>query len=444
MKIEKIKSIPKNIIAEIKKRETVIDGRTRYYSYLTTNDKELVKITVAIKYKGKEMYIKQCAVHGLRSDKCFVKDMCFTYMAGYQVGWHYEGLTTHPKWYEDGEWGTVEDKYFDVFAPVLNLEFLAKYDEYKYSAYDIYPYTDILQYLRLYEEYPQAEYLVKFGLSYYVKNKQILKKIGTDKKFQKWLFNNGSELKGNLYYVSTIMKAYKENKPLNVVQAYEEKVKKINADKSLKPIRELFGKDIKKYIDYIEQKEISHRLYLDYLTACNYLGLDMSENKNRIPHDFMHWHDVRIEEYKTVKAFRDEEERKAKALKDAEERKELYEKFSKVAEKYSSLQYDKNDAYVIVIAKSPAELVNEGAILKHCVGHMEYDKKMAKEETLIFFVRTKENPTEPYVTVEYSIKSKKILQCYAKGNKTPDAEVTTYVNNLWMPYANKVLKKMVA
>ena len=442
MKIEKIKAIPKNIVAEIKKRETKPDGYTRYYSYLTKNDKELTKVTVAVKHHQGKLYYKQCAVHGLRSDKCFVKDMEFTYMGGYQTGWFYDGFTKSPKLYEDNTWWSVEDKYFDVFAPCLNIDFLAKYDEYKYSAYDIYPYTDILQYLRLYEEYPQAEYLVKFGLSYYVKNKQILKKIGTDKKFQKWLFSHQTELKGNLYYVSTIMKAYKENKPLNEVQAYEEKVKKINADSYLKPIRNLFGKNIGQYINYIEKQNISHRLYLDYLTACEYLELDMTEAKNRIPHDFMHWHDVRIEEYRTVKAFRDEEERKAKAIKEAEEKKELYAKFSKVAEKYSGLQLNKNDAYVVILAQSPAELVNEGAILKHCVGRMGYDKKFANEKSLIFFVRTKENPTEPYVTVEYSLSDKKVLQCYAKGNTKPDAEVETYITTIWTPYVNKALKKI--
>ena len=97
-----------------------------------------------------------------------------------------------------------------------------------------------------------------------------------------------------------------------------------------------------------------------------------------------------------------------------------------------------------MIAKSPAELVNEGAILKHCVGHMGYDKRFANEQSLIFFVRTKENPTEPFVTVEYSIKSKKVLQCYAKGNSTPDAEVKSYIDSVWTPYANKLLKQNVA
>ena len=441
MKIEKIKPIPKKFVAEINKRETKIDGHTRYYSYLTENDKELVKVTVAVKHYQGKLYYKQCAVHGLHSANCFVKDMEYTYMGGYQTGFFDVGIGKEAKWYEDGKWYKAEGKYFNVFSSLLNIDFLAKYDEYKYSAYDLYRGDDIIGYLRLYEEYPQTEYLVKFGLSYYVQYKQLLKKIGKDKKFQKWLFNNHSELKGNYYYVSTILKAYKENKSLTEVQAYEEKVKKINADRYLKPIRDLFGKDISKYIDYIEKQNISHRLYLDYLTACNYLGLDMSENKNRIPHDFMHWHDVRIEEYKTVKAFRDEEERKAKAEKDAKERAELYDKFSKIAEKYSKLSKE-DGAYIVMIAQSPAELVNEGAILKHCVGHMGYDRKMAKGESLIFFVRTVEKPEEPFVTVEYSLKSKKVLQCYAKGNTTPDAEVTTYINSIWNPYANKVLKKI--
>ena len=97
---------------------------------------------------------------------------------------------------------------------------------------------------------------------------------------------------------------------------------------------------------------------------------------------------------------------------------------------------------MVILAQSPAELVNEGAILKHCVGHMGYDKKFANEKSLIFFVRTKDNPTEPYVTVEYSLKDKKVLQCYAKGNKKPDADVENYITTIWTPYANKTLKKI--
>lgn len=55
MKIEKIKPIPKYIQKKIKlyddKLKTAPFGRTRFYAYLTKNDGELVKITVAVKEK---------------------------------------------------------------------------------------------------------------------------------------------------------------------------------------------------------------------------------------------------------------------------------------------------------------------------------------------------------------------------------------------------------
>ena len=88
MKIEKIKPIPKYIQKKIKlyddKLKTAPFGRTRFYAYFTKNDGELVKVTVAVKEKRNKWYCKQVAVHGVHSDKCFVKDMNFTYIAGYK------------------------------------------------------------------------------------------------------------------------------------------------------------------------------------------------------------------------------------------------------------------------------------------------------------------------------------------------------------------------
>ena len=109
MKIEKIKPIPKYIIKEIKKADdqnkVCVPGRTRFYSYLTENDGELVKVTVAVKTRYKQWLYKQVAVHGINSDVCFVKDMVFHYIAGYSVGWFEQGAQTAPRWYENPEWG---------------------------------------------------------------------------------------------------------------------------------------------------------------------------------------------------------------------------------------------------------------------------------------------------------------------------------------------------
>ena len=434
MKIEKIKPIPKYILARIKKRdeEAKIDpkGKLRFYSYLTTNDKELVKVTVAVKVVKGKWYCKQCAVHGIHSEICFLKDMVLHYHCGYQVGWYAEGLTKRPEWYEDGEWGEQEDKLFDPFALVVNKEFVAKIPEYKYCALEVYNGVDVLQYLRIYEKYPQAEYLVKLGLGEYAKNEQLLKMAGEDKKFQKWLSANRCELRMRRYYITSILQAYEKNKPMKEIQAYEE-AKMSLRERDYKPIKEMLNGDYKRYFKYISNQNITHRLYLDYLKACNYLGLDMSEDKNRYPHDFKHWHDVRIDEYAT-----------AKALKDEEERKELFAKFAVVASKYLPLQDEQKGDFIAIIAKSPAELVCEGEALKHCVGKFGYDQKFVREESLIFFIRSREYPDIPLATAEYSIEKKKILQCYAKGDTTPDNAVMHYVNDVWLPYANKALKRI--
>lgn len=55
----------------------------------------------------------------------------------------------------------------------------------------------------------------------------------------------------------------------------------------------------------------------------------MTEEKNRYPHDFKRWHDIRIDEYHTMMAMDDEQNRK-----------DFYGKFAAVAEKYLGLQYD--------------------------------------------------------------------------------------------------------
>ena len=127
------------------------------------------------------------------------------------------------------------------------------------------------------------------------------------------------------------------------------------------------------------------------------------------------------------------------------EKEKLVSDFLIAAENYLPLAgFNKDKHYAIFIAQSPAELVKEGNALSHCVGHNGYDKKMAKQESLIFFVRKIEELDKPFVTLEYSLKSKKVLQCYAYKNTKPEEKVLEFVNKKWLPYANKQLKKIAA
>ena len=152
---------------------------------------------------------------------------------------------------------------------------------------------------------------------------------------------------------------------------------------------------------------------------------------------------------------RKEEERKAKLLRAKEarlrkkrmeqEKRDLAENFLKAAEKYLPLAgFTEDEHYAIFIARSQAELIKEGNALSHCVGRSGYDRKMANEESLIFFVRKLEALDTPFVTLEYSIKQKKILQCYAYDNENPEEKVLEFVNNKWLPHANQQLEKIAA
>ena len=187
-----------------------------------------------------------------------------------------------------------------------------------------------------------------------------------------------------------------------------------------------------KFLKYLIKQNTDGYSYEDYRHACEYLGLNITEDKNRYPHDFKKWHDIRIDQYHT-----------AKAEKDAEEQKELYQKFANVANKYLSLErlIVKED-YVCIIAKSPQQLVYEGEKLHHCVGRMNYDQKFAREESLIFFIRNRLSPNTPLVTLEYSPKNHKILQCYGEHDTKPSDEILNFVNKKWLPYANRKLRQI--
>lgn len=440
MKDKDIKPIPKNIekrIRELDKIRCPEQKGLRFYAYLTTINKELVKITVAMRNKNKkEQLIKQVAVHGVYSDKCLVRDLEYCYLGiyAYRVGWYDEGIKYRygiRPFYNDGKWYSVDFKYYNPYAEVINIDLALKY--FPYSAVDILNPVCAITYLRSYIKYPQAEYLIKAGLGKFVRSKMILDRIRKDKKFCKWLIANRQALSDNPYYIDVIIRSYKTGKSLDSLQAYAEAVIILKRQRNLPRLQRAFSNDLNQLLNYVSIQKTGVTTYNDYYTACTYLGLDMTIPKNRYPHDFKRWHDIRIDEYRT-----------AKALEDAEKRKELYAQFAIVAEKYLPLQRNLHDTYIVVIARSPADLIKESDILHHCVGRMNYDQRMIREESLIFFIRTADEPNKPFVTVEYSLATQKVLQCYGDHNSTPNQDVLEFVNKKWLPFANRKLKKVVA
>lgn len=457
-----IKPIPKSIVSIIKredrKRHRYPCGNTRFYSYLATWHKELVKVIVAVRHYRNKWVYKQVAVHGLNAENCLVRDMEFRMIAGYIVGWYDMGLYSTPKEYEDGVWYSCERKYFNPYSITVNLDYLDRLPKYKYSEYKNAIYSDILGYLRLYEQFPETEYLVKSDLKHYALCKTILNQVRKDKSFHKWLVaHKDYNMSLGRYYAQTLLYAYKKNLPIQQVQRFEERKRKLIHDYHGKSIVKLVIQkgvhgEFERFFAYLDKHNIGEYLYLDYIRACDYLNLDCKDDAIRYPRDFHHWHDIRLEQYNVILA---EEKRKADRLRAKEkraadkrlrlEKERLAKDFLIAAEKYLPLAgFTEDEHYAIFIAKSPAELVKEGNALSHCVGYNGYDKKMANQETLIFFVRKLEELDKPFVTIEYSLKTKQILQCYAYRNSKPEEKVLEFVNNKWLPHANQQLEKIAA
>ena len=375
-----IKPIPNYIAKRIRNKDKrcAYYGNARFYAYFTKMKGALVKITVACKNHEKQWFCKQVAVHGVHSENCLMRDMEYNLM-GFSIGWYDLGLSNRRKRYEDGKWYSAQAKYYNPFAEVINKKYALKFDAFRYSAVDKYPYHDVFKNLRIYEQYPQAEYFVKIGLQHLATNKTLLKKAAKDKNFRKWLIRNARQLRneyGNLPYFSgkVILASYKENASLFEQLTLDRQLRDLqNEYRYTSTVSKVIPRnEAVTLIRYMQKQGTNISSYADYIDACNYLGLDMTLPKNKFPHDFKRWHDIRIDEYHT-----------AKALKDAEERKELYAKFAKIAEKYLGLQRDKHDSFIAVIAHSPQDFI--------------------REESLIFFIRNKQSPDVPFVTVEYSL-----------------------------------------
>ena len=162
--------------------------------------------------------------------------------------------------------------------------------------------------------------------------------------------------------------------------------------------------------------------YADYAHACVFLGIDMADTKNKYPTNFDYWHNMRIDQYY------------------AKTDSKMPGRMAKVACKYKTLQY--SGMYSVIIAKSKFDLEREGRLLHHCVGRMNYDVRVAEEKSLIFFVRKAEDLNIPYVTLEYSLSQKKVVQCYGEHDSKPTQDVLDFVYNKWQPYATEQLEQV--
>lgn len=424
MRASQIKAIPREVKAEIKRLDEIRLGvsprnNTRYYSYFDTFGGDLAKVTVAVKShpKTKKPMMKQVAVHDF-SDKAFARDMDYTYIAGYQTYWDNEikGIK------ETSPWVAVWDKYFNPMSDYVCLERLEN-TPYKYSGYKqcCEQGIDVFDYLKMWSEHPKAELLMKAGIGWLCEYKRIINRCERNKAFIAFIRRNVEYLRANRPSTHAIIRAFRSNILIsNAVFVEEFYTSNSLYMRDIKAV--IRENEINHLVEYLEKNNVNKESYADYVHACVFLGIDMSDTKNKYPADFEYWHNMRLDQYY------------------AQTDSKLQGRMADVSCKYKGMQY--SGMFCVIIAKSKFDLEREGNVLHHCVGRMNYGTRMAEEKSLIFFVRKAEDLNMPYVTLEYSLQSKRVVQCYGEHDSKPTQDVLDFVYNKWQPYATEQLEQV--
>lgn len=415
---------PQPVLEWIDTNCTNITNRHQYCAYLTVIDGEIVERTFACReYKNGQKKYTEVRRRSTTDEKIFVKNLIRTYAAGYipvyekktkksnMQGWSYTVFEAdeYDEWYESN----ICNLYYDVINP----EILEKVEEYKYCGFKG---GDLIEYLKIYKEHKSLEMFGKLNLPIQI---SLIKKAEKDKSFQRYLCKNKEKV--IVYGAQATVYAFNNN--VDIADAANTLYKRKQAYKYIPALSKTSVNPIK-IVEWCNKRNIQYHLYNDYFKAIKDLGLNLNDTKNIYPKNFKRMHDLRIDEYEAQKM-----------VIDRKKRKKVYEAFAKEGIKAAAFEIAQGEL-VIVSAKDISELKKEGNALRHCVGKMGYDVKMAEGRSWIMFVRQIKQPDTPFVTVEYDPKNHKILQAYGMHNSRPPENVQEFLEK----WVKKNKKRKVA
>jgi len=334
----------------------------------------------------------------------FAKDGCCRYGSEYDGSWRIRTEFREPVFCLRSYGYNFDNTY-----SVLNMEAVKK-SCMKYSCIDLYSGHLLMEYLKIYCKHKNLEYLMKAGYGNYILDERTSGYWGgrlslTYNKDINWKSNNLLKmlnlsrteffaLKGheNLYecYIHW-RKQYPKYKPEELLLlarafGYENGTAGRFAEKTgLKPHR---------IARYLVENEVGNIDYSDYLDQCRQLKYNLSDTAISMPHDFETAH-TRLS--KIISYHHDEV---------------VKENFRSNMAERNVLKYEQG-GFIIRQPKSIDEIVEEGAVLDHCVGG--YAERHALGKLHILFIRKKDKPDVPYYTMQVSITGN-IIQVRGRRN----------------------------
>ena len=182
----------------------------------------------------------------------------------------------------------------------------------------------------------------------------------------------------------------------------------------------------KKKVGYTKSDVLTK--YSDYLSMKKELGYDMTDSIILHPKDLKAEHDKAVIERNEAAAKRREEKAN-----------EMYKGISARFKRANKVYYYASGKLFVRPAKNAAEIIEEGRILHHCVGGDDYLNAHNKKESIILFLRKKEDT--PYITIEME-PTGRIVQWYGAYDKKPDkAKIDRWLNKYVKQLDIKALKR---
>ena len=278
---------------------------------------------------------------------------------------------------------------------------------YRYNSFNL------LEYIQTVRKYPFMEFLwktnnkplylsmlnddpIKIELKYFIKNsKKLFRHQNIKPDAIKTLYNLSKIVHLHDYLIEAVLADHINAK--GAVNVYP-KIKNL--------------KSLKQTVEYFRKQKYGQHYFEDYIELMNKIGTPVDES-TVFPVDLVKAHDDAVKKFNAIERALDEKN------------------FNEIVEMVNKLQFE-NDGLRIVAPQSLNEILIEGKTLHHCVG--SYVDKVARKETVILFVRTVDNPDQPFYTLEF--KNKKIEQCRGSHNKSMTDEVKSFTED-WLKYVTK-------
>ncbi len=389
----------------------------RFYLYLTQKGDDVQVRTVAVKAPKRwaDPVAKEIVCSSVDDPYLHVRDLGLNGMAGYSVDWSPEGFGPARYWSYEGRWEAEPWALrccWKIHAPVVNPELLGRTRRFRYSDYESSS-AHILDYLKVFSEHPEVEFLSKAGLGWLSTRVSVVRKLKKDRDFRTWFGRHVEEIKAGCWSVPEIMKVYK--KKISIDEArYEIEAKREFSGTLPSSVGAVKARR------YIDCQGTSSAFYVRYLADCQALGMDLADTKVSFPKQFNERRQAVADELSAIRA---------KA--DADKQRKVSRQLAAVAEQWAAvLGAHGSRSFRVVIPSTEQQLSAEGKAMRNCLGG-SYAARIARGVSVIVFVRRASAPDAAFVAVEYSIERDEVVQCYAANNSKPPKAVREFVERLF-------------